>query len=86
MSSTAALTDFGCKQIVPNWRIFGVSLNPGPFNIKEHVLMTIMSTISAGRASVSFLRLASSIFDPFYEQRHMRYAPVASVFAIITVD
>ncbi|KAF8552647.1 hypothetical protein OG21DRAFT_99276 [Imleria badia] len=28
--------------------MFGVSLNPGPFNIKEHVLVTIMSTVSAG--------------------------------------
>ncbi|KAJ7449464.1 OPT oligopeptide transporter protein-domain-containing protein [Mycena galericulata] len=23
---------------VPNWRIFGVRLNPGPFSVKEHVL------------------------------------------------
>ncbi|KAF8452243.1 OPT oligopeptide transporter [Boletus edulis BED1] len=36
--------------LVPNWRIFGVSLNPGPFTIKEHVLMMIMSTVGSGSA------------------------------------
>jgi OPT family small oligopeptide transporter len=30
---------------VPNWRIFGISINPGPFTIKEHVLVTIMATV-----------------------------------------
>ncbi|PFH49542.1 hypothetical protein AMATHDRAFT_48643 [Amanita thiersii Skay4041] len=32
-------------RIVPNWKIFGVSLNPGPFTIKEHVIVTIMATV-----------------------------------------
>ncbi|KAG6336421.1 hypothetical protein ID866_2664 [Astraeus odoratus] len=32
-------------KIVPTWKIFGVSLNPGPFTIKEHVLVTIMATV-----------------------------------------
>ena len=26
---------------VPAWRIFGTSLNPGPFTVKEHVLITV---------------------------------------------
>lgn len=26
---------------VPNWTIFGVRLNPGPFTVKEHVLVTV---------------------------------------------
>lgn len=30
---------------MPNLRILGVSLNPGPFNIKEHVLITMMATV-----------------------------------------
>ncbi|KAK7062623.1 hypothetical protein VNI00_000111 [Paramarasmius palmivorus] len=34
----------------PAWRIFGVPLNPGPFTIKEHVLITIMASISAQSA------------------------------------
>ncbi|KIJ19317.1 hypothetical protein PAXINDRAFT_174878 [Paxillus involutus ATCC 200175] len=32
-------------KLLPNWRIFGVSLNPGPFTIKEHVLVTIMASV-----------------------------------------
>ncbi|KAH9911356.1 OPT oligopeptide transporter [Epithele typhae] len=31
--------------IVPGYRIFGVSLNPGPFSMKEHVLITIMANV-----------------------------------------
>ncbi|KAK6460595.1 OPT oligopeptide transporter protein-domain-containing protein [Scheffersomyces coipomensis] len=34
--------------VVPDWKIFGVSLNPGPFNIKEHTLITIMANVSFG--------------------------------------
>ncbi|RDB27278.1 Sexual differentiation process protein isp4 [Hypsizygus marmoreus] len=30
---------------VPRWTVFGVPLNPGPFNVKEHVLITIMATV-----------------------------------------
>jgi len=26
---------------LPNWKIFGVSINPGPFTVKEHVLITV---------------------------------------------
>ncbi|KAI9462088.1 OPT oligopeptide transporter [Boletus coccyginus] len=36
--------------VVPNWSIFGVSLNPGPFTIKEHVLLAIMATVGGGPA------------------------------------
>ncbi|KAG6902143.1 hypothetical protein C0995_003900 [Termitomyces sp. Mi166 len=32
-------------RVIPNWTIFGVHLNPGPFSIKEHVLITIMATV-----------------------------------------
>jgi len=35
---------------VPNWTIFGVRLNPGPFTVKEHVLVTIMATVGIGSA------------------------------------
>ncbi|KAJ3967882.1 OPT oligopeptide transporter [Lentinula raphanica] len=30
---------------LPHWNLFGVELNPGPFTIKEHVLITIMATV-----------------------------------------
>ena len=29
-----------------NVSLFGISLNPGPFTIKEHVIITIMATVS----------------------------------------
>jgi len=32
-------------RIIPNVKIFGVSLNPGPFTVKEHVLITVMATV-----------------------------------------
>lgn len=32
-------------RVVPNVKVFGISLNPGPFNVKEHVLITIMATV-----------------------------------------
>ncbi|TFK71414.1 OPT oligopeptide transporter [Pluteus cervinus] len=34
-------------RVLPNIKIFGVSLNPGPFSIKEHVLVTVMATVGA---------------------------------------
>ncbi len=33
---------------VPNYKIFGMDLNPGPFNIKEHTVITIMGNMSYG--------------------------------------
>ena len=50
-------------RIVPQVKIFGVSINPGPFTIKEHVLITIMASVGAGSAyavSIFLLRPTSS--------------------------
>lgn len=30
-----------CAAYIPRKKIFGISLNPGPFTIKEHVLITV---------------------------------------------
>ena len=30
---------------MPNVKVLGLSVNPGPFNIKEHVLITMMATV-----------------------------------------
>ncbi|KAG6854202.1 hypothetical protein C0991_009515 [Blastosporella zonata] len=30
---------------VPDWTIFGIRLNPGPFTVKEHVLITVRALI-----------------------------------------
>jgi OPT oligopeptide transporter protein len=35
---------------MPNVSIFGISLNPGPFTIKEHVIIVIMSDVYGGPA------------------------------------
>jgi len=34
----------------PNISLFGIPLNPGPFTIKEHVIITIMAGVGAGSA------------------------------------
>ena len=38
------------QRVMPSVKIFGASLNPGPFTIKEHVLLTIMASVGAGSA------------------------------------
>jgi hypothetical protein len=42
----AQLLSFPCGRAaaayIPNWRIMGVPLNPGPFTVKEHVLITVL--------------------------------------------
>jgi hypothetical protein len=46
----AQLLSFPCGRAaaayIPNWRILGVSLNPGPFTVKEHVLITVIVPVN----------------------------------------
>lgn len=37
-------------RFMPQVKIFGMSLNPGPFSIKEHVIITIMANVGSGSA------------------------------------
>ena len=37
-------------KFMPDVKIFGVSVNPGPFTVKEHVLITIMASVGSGSA------------------------------------
>ncbi|KIP05875.1 hypothetical protein PHLGIDRAFT_73529, partial [Phlebiopsis gigantea 11061_1 CR5-6] len=37
----------GLARFTPQWRILGAQLNPGPFTIKEHVLVTVMAGVGA---------------------------------------
>ncbi|KAK6458856.1 OPT oligopeptide transporter protein-domain-containing protein [Scheffersomyces xylosifermentans] len=39
---------------VPNWKIFGAELNPGPFNIKEHTIITIMANVAFGAGGAAY--------------------------------
>ena len=49
---------------LPNWKIFGCELNPGPFNIKEHTIITIMANVSfnGGAAYATDILLAQNKF------------------------
>ena len=45
-------------RLFPTVKIFGVSLNPGPFTLKEHVVITIMATV--GSTSAYAVRVESN--------------------------
>lgn len=52
-------------KVMPNVKIFGHELNPGPFNLKEHALITIMGNVSfgsPGAAYVTDILLAQNVF------------------------
>lgn len=38
-------------RVMPNTKIFGMALNPAPFNLKEHALITIMASVSFGEGT-----------------------------------
>ncbi len=51
---------------MPAWtfRLFGkeFALNPGPFNIKEHVIITIMTAAGASASYAFDILLAQEVF------------------------
>lgn len=48
-------------RVVPEKKILGISLNPGPFTLKEHVIITIMASVGGRSAyAVSFRHLNSA--------------------------
>lgn len=49
-------------KFVPQVRILGLSTNPGPFNIKEHVLVTMMAGVGAQSAYATEIVAAQRIF------------------------
>ncbi|KAG6336208.1 hypothetical protein ID866_2885 [Astraeus odoratus] len=57
-------------KMLPNWRIFGMQLNPGPFSIKEHVLVTIMASVGASCTCSKQLHLGRTV-DLWYLQLPM---------------
>jgi OPT family small oligopeptide transporter len=46
----------------PNVSLFGIHLNPGPFSIKEHVLITIMAGVGAGSAYATDIVAVQRVF------------------------
>ncbi|KAI5117567.1 hypothetical protein M0805_009645 [Coniferiporia weirii] len=59
----------GClwEALVPHWTVFGFSLNPGPFTVKEHVLVTIMGGVAAASAYATDVIAVQHVF---YHQRY----------------
>ncbi|KAF8631657.1 hypothetical protein AX17_005059 [Amanita inopinata Kibby_2008] len=49
-------------RIVPNWKVLGISLNPGPFTIKEHVIITVMATVGATSAYATDIIAVQRVF------------------------
>ncbi|TDL15748.1 OPT oligopeptide transporter [Rickenella mellea] len=49
-------------RVVPNYKIFGHQLNPGPFLVKEHVLATIMATVASGSAYATDIIAVQRVF------------------------
>ncbi|GJJ11907.1 hypothetical protein Clacol_006145 [Clathrus columnatus] len=47
---------------LPNWKIFGLSLNPGPFSVKEHVLITTMATVAGQSAYATDIIAVQRVF------------------------
>ncbi|KAG9323610.1 hypothetical protein KVV02_006899 [Mortierella alpina] len=64
------------------YRLFGFSfsLNPGPFNVKEHVLITIMASCGAGTAYAVDIIVIQRVF---YEQD---FGFVANLLLILTTQ
>ncbi|KAG8904835.1 hypothetical protein FRB99_001091 [Tulasnella sp. 403] len=52
--------------VLPDISIFGASLNPGPFSIKEHVLITIMASVGAYSAYATDVVAVQRVY---YNQR-----------------
>lgn len=51
-----------CAAYLPRKKIFGISLNPGPFTIKEHVLITIMASVGATSAYATDIIAVQRVF------------------------
>ncbi|KAI0776985.1 OPT oligopeptide transporter [Trametes elegans] len=47
---------------LPNVKIFGVSVNPGPFTVKEHVLVTIMANVGYQSAYATDIVAVQRVF------------------------
>ncbi|KAE9392531.1 OPT oligopeptide transporter [Gymnopus androsaceus JB14] len=49
-------------RFVPKVKVFGIELNPGPFTIKEHVLITIMATVGYQSAYATDIVAVQRVF------------------------
>jgi OPT family small oligopeptide transporter len=61
-------------RVMPNVKIFGISLNPGRFTVKEHVLVTIMASVGASSAYATDVIAVQRVFynqSPAYAYQWM---------------
>jgi len=49
-------------RLLPNTTIFGYEINPGPFSIKEHVIVTIMASVGAEAAYATDIIAVQRVF------------------------
>ncbi|KAF5319703.1 hypothetical protein D9619_008669 [Psilocybe cf. subviscida] len=49
-------------RLLPNVKILGMEINPGPFTVKEHVLATIMASVGAGSAYATDIVAVQRVF------------------------
>ena len=62
-----------CKawaRYLPRISLFGISLNPGPFTIKEHVIITIMAGVGAFPAYAVSVALTWQIMSVVHSSFH----------------
>lgn len=52
----------GWEKLMPNCKIFGFELNPGPFNKKEHTLITMMAAAGTTISYSISILIAQQIF------------------------
>jgi len=52
----------GLAKILPDIEIFGAKLSPGPFTVKEHVLVTIMATVGYTSAYATDIIAVQRVF------------------------
>jgi len=64
---------------MPNVKIFGAPLNPGVFSIKEHVLATVMASVSS-QSYYAYNTIAVQRF--FYNQNYGFGCAFVQQFAI----
>ncbi|KAH9917728.1 OPT oligopeptide transporter [Fomitopsis serialis] len=54
-------------RLMPRVKFFGMSLNPGPFTVKEHVLITIMATVGYSSAyATDIIAVQRVYYDQVY--------------------
>ena len=68
---------------MPNTSLFGIRLNPGPFTIKEHVIITIMANVGAEAAYAVSVAPTRQIMSGLFSSLRaltISFRPISSPF------